>query len=81
MTVVSILVFGAGPLGWGSFAEASVPMNAVCQVRWGKDHLDGALVLAEGAHLECLVIEPLGRGSSLVVGLDRASLQANTGTE
>lgn len=41
--------------------------------------MEGALVLAKGAHVECLVVEPLGRGFSLVVGLDRASLQGSTG--
>lgn len=43
--------------------------------------MEGALVLAKGAHLECLVVEPFERGSSLVVGLERASLQGSTGTD
>lgn len=81
VTVVDILVFGAGALGWGSFGEASVPVNTICQVWWVKEHFEGALVLAKGAHLECLVVEPFERGSSLVVGLDRASLQGSTGTD
>ena len=80
MRVVGIVVFGASPLVW-SFGGASVPVNATCQVWWGRDHLEGALVLAKNSHLECLVVDLLGRGSSLVVGLDRASLPGSTGTE
>lgn len=44
-------------------------VNVLCQVWWGTDHLGGALVLAKGAHLECLVVAVWKGSSGLVAGL------------
>ena len=70
------------PPGWWCFGEASVSVNVLCQVWWGTDHLGGALVLAKGAHLECLVVAVWKGSSGLVAGLaEQVSLQGNAGTE